>query len=167
MTPLPRRIGPRTLMKLSPRQRDTHDRALRAVRLMRDDDMPLRQAARAEGISPATVRRYVPASLEKRGGRWHARKGTRDRTPREIETISAGQCIGLITTSLSQASKLARYKQAVNYFLDEGDDIPLGEFEGAVVAGYELETDTDELQRIADAGLLDDWRIYTTRGASW
>ena len=139
MSRLPARIGPRSLAKLTTRQRETHDRALSAVRLMRDENLSLSRAARREGVSPGTVRRYVPGSLEKRSGRWHARRGYRDRTPREMETISAGQRVAIVTSNLSQASTLARYKQAVEYYLDEGDDYLLQEFEGVVVAGYELE----------------------------
>ena len=47
-----------------------------------------------------------------------------------------------------------------SYYLDEGDDSLLRPFEGVVVAGYELETDRDELERIARLGQLDDWRLY-------
>ena len=167
MARLPRRIGPRALAKLTSRQRGVHDRALRAVRLMRDENLSLTRAARTEGVSPSTVRRYVPGSLEKRTGRWRAHIGYRDRTPREIETISGGQRVAIITTNLSQASQLAKYKQAVEHYLGEGDDSLLRGFKGAVVEGYELETDLDEIDRIYELGQLEDWRLYTARRGGW
>jgi hypothetical protein len=164
---LPSRIGPRSLAKLTHRQRTTHERALSAVRLMRDDGLSLTRAASAEGIAPATVRRYVPTSLEKPHGRWLARRGYRDRTPREMETISAGQRVALTTTSLAQASLLARYKQAVEAYLGGADPSVLSPFEGVTVGGYELETDLDELDRIAGLGQLADWRLYANRSSDW
>ena len=85
-----------------------------------------------------------------------------------METISAGHRVAIMTSNLSQASTLARYKQAVEYYLDEGDDSLLQEFEGVMVGtGYELETDRDELERIAGLGQLDDWRLYTARRGGW
>jgi hypothetical protein len=57
-------------------------------------------------------------------------------------------------------SLLGGYWNAVHRFRDTGDDRDLGRFAGLVIAGYELQTDLDEIEFWAYQGQLDFVDIY-------
>ena len=58
------------------------------------------------------------------------------------------------------ASRLSRYWDAIDHYLQTGDEVPLQTFRGVRIGGVELETDPDEIDRLAVLGVLSFETIY-------
>src|SRR4051812_6019391 len=62
--------GRRDYEALGERARDAYDRAMAALRHMREEGSALTAAAQATGTSPRTVKRYAGPALSKEGTRY-------------------------------------------------------------------------------------------------
>jgi hypothetical protein len=154
------------LLALRPRQHESRNLALGALARARRENVPIRQAARAEGISLARVVRWAFPALEKRGRQYYATptdtlaRTMQMLTPRGYQTVvlhgrNAGQ----------RASVLARYHNAVKRYLETGDTTALRDFRGKVVrahnkVGYRFITDPATLDELARAGELSFETLY-------
>ena len=77
-TARPKGTRSRGLEPTSDRAFEAQNRAFHALSRMRRDGLSLRDAAREEGTTPATIRKRLPAALRKtRTGRWVATKSDR------------------------------------------------------------------------------------------
>jgi hypothetical protein len=124
-----------------------------------------RRALRAEGFTPpsyATVRTYSKG-LFRRDERDRYVVTKRDYSPRIMDAVSVRRGVerNVAIRSSNDASKISRWANALRDFLQTGDDSRLAELterEVTIRSGRAiLETDPAVLQRMADAGELDDF----------
>ena len=150
------------LDRLTARQQDERRRALRALNLMRDEQMPLSRAAREAGISTTKAQRHIGPALENRGGRYAPSKSDR-LLRRVVFNGERGQFLLDVHDSRT-ASKIAQYHAAVRNFLRTGDDRGLRRFGGKYVQSgkrrYPYITDPDLLSRLFEAGELSFEDLY-------
>jgi hypothetical protein len=113
----------------------------------------LSQAARNNGITIRTMKRYVGSELlqGRPGGRIRATKS--DRLPRYMLLPGADGPVEITARGSKDASEVARYKAAVNRFL-AGDPNALAPWRGKKIAGVELITDREILKSLAHKDLL-------------
>jgi len=127
-------------------------RALRALTDMRHG-FSLSQAARNNGITIRTMKRYVGSELlQERPGGW-IRATKSDRLPRYMQLPGADGPVEITTRRSKDASEVARYQAAVNRFL-AGDPNALAPWRGKKIAGVELITDREILKSLAHKDLL-------------
>lgn len=145
--------------KLRPDEQQARRRALDAVSLMRKDGLSLGKAAQAAGTTRAAMKRHAGPALEKdRRGGFSAKAS--DRLVRPMLVPTTGGPITLDVRDSRTASKIGAYHNAVNVYLDTGDDRALRAFRGrrgGVTVGkrfYPFITDTSILDYLADAGEL-------------
>jgi hypothetical protein len=131
---------------------------------MRREKLSLRRASREEGVSAATVLRYAGSALRKTSvGTYKARKS--DRLLRVI-ILPTSEGLAEIATLDSRAATLAgAYWNAVNRYLETGDEADLAVFRGVTVTDAQgnavpLLTDTAELERLGSAGILSFQSMY-------
>ncbi len=113
----------------------------------------LSQAARDNGVTPRTVKRYVGTALmqDRRGGRIRATKS--DRLVRYLVIPGPNGPMEITVRGSHTASEFARYKAAVNRFL-RGDADALAAWHGKKIADIEVITAGRTLKGLADKGLL-------------
>lgn len=140
------------LAKLSIRNRQARNRALRAIAAMRRG-ATLSVAAQENSVTPRTIKRYASSALvqDRPGGRVRARKS--DRLVRYLQIPGPNGPIDIAVRGSKAAIKAAKYKGAVNRFL-RGDRHALEPWRGKKIAGIELLTDGTVLADQVDKGLL-------------
>jgi len=128
------------------------ERVLGAVYAMRRG-ASLSRAARENGVTPRTVRRYASAALvqDRPGGRIRATKS--DRLIRYLVIPGPDGPREISVRGSKTASEFAKYKAAVNRFL-RGDRDAMADWHGKKIAGIELITAADTLKGLAEKGLL-------------
>jgi hypothetical protein len=134
------------------RKLKTRNRALRALSAIRRG-VTLSQAARENGVTARTIKRYAGAALvqDRPGGRIRATKS--DRLVRYLEIPGPDGPIEISVRGSKAASEVARYKAAVNRFL-AGDRNALAEWHGKKLSGIELVTTGNTLKGLAERDLL-------------
>jgi hypothetical protein len=142
-----RHIIPRNELETEARKR-----ALRAIAAMRRG-VTLSRAARTNGVTPRTVRRYAGAALvqERPGARIRARKS--DRLARYLQIPGPNGPIEITARGSKQASEFAKYQAAVNRLL-RGERNALADWHGKKIAGIQLVTNADTLVAQARNELL-------------
>jgi hypothetical protein len=136
----------------------------RIVTTMRSEDVSLRRAAREEGVSPATVLRHAKGALRKTSrGTYKARKS--DHLLRVLVIPTPDGLAEIATRDSRAATLVAEYWNAVNQFLETGEDADLARFRGVSIVNAQgktvkLLTDLDELERLGSAGVLSFQSIY-------
>ena len=149
-------ISRRPARTKSEQQRAARGRAFRALSLKREKPgISLSQAAREEGTTVGTIRKYAPSTVYREGGRgrWNVKKS--DRLRRDMPLITNAGVEWVTTNSSRQASLLGRYNNDVHFALERDDDDVLLQYRGVVVGGYELETDLEVLWERRERGELD------------
>jgi hypothetical protein len=141
-----------TLSKLPARSREARQRAIRALAAIRRG-MSISHAARENQVTPRTIKRYAGSALvqARRGGRIRAAKN--DHIVRPLTVAGPRGPIDIDVNSLKTASEFAKYKAAVNRWL-EGDANALADWRGKRIAGIDLVTDGKLLKELADKDLL-------------
>jgi hypothetical protein len=131
---------------------EARDRALRALADMRDG-ASISRAARGNGVTVRTIKRYVGAALvqERPGG--HIRATKNDRLVRYIQLPGHDGPVDIAVRGSRTASKAANYKAAVNRWL-RGDRNALNEWQGQKIAGVDLITDPKALVALERKELL-------------
>ena len=111
------------------------------------------RAARENGVTPRTIKRYAGSALfqDRPGGRIRATKS--DRLVRYLQVPGPNGPMEISVRGSKAASEIANYKAAVNRFL-RGDRNALAKWHGKRIAGVELATDARVLIDQADKGLL-------------
>jgi hypothetical protein len=139
--------------KLSARSESSRDRAFAALRAMRHG-ASISRAARENGITPRTVKRYLGTELlqDRPGGRIRATKSDQRIRYLQIPDDPTGSK-EIKVRGPKAASEVARYKAAVNRFLS-GDPSALKEWHGKKIAGHALLTDENTLKALAAKDLL-------------
>jgi hypothetical protein len=147
-----RRARKRQAGRLSKRSQSAREHVLNAISAMRRG-ASLSRAARENGVTPRTIRRYAGKALvqERPGGRIRAAKA--DRLVRYLVIPGPDGPREISPRGSKAASEFAKYKGAVNRFL-RGDGDALAEWYGKKIAGIELITSGSTLKNLADKGLL-------------
>jgi hypothetical protein len=147
-----RRSAQMSIAKNAGRSELARERALRALAAIRRG-ATLSLAARENGVTPRTIKRYVGTALvqSRRGGRIRALKS--DRLVRYLVTPGPHGPMQITVRGSRTASEFAKYKAAVNRFL-RGDRDAMAPWHGKKIAGIELITAGGTLKSIADKGLL-------------
>jgi hypothetical protein len=102
------------LAHLSPRERVQRQRALSVVSESRRGKGSLTKLARAERISPRTVRRAT-GTFRKKGGRWVPTKS--DRIQRWLKSYEDGRRVEVLIDDSRTATLLSKYAHAVSQYL--------------------------------------------------
>ena len=123
------------------------DRSVRAIWDMRHG-VSLSQAARNNGVSKETIKKYVGSALlqDRPGGRIRATKS--DRYVRYLQIPGLHGPVEITAHGSKEANRAAAYKAAVNRFL-AGDLNALASWHGKKIAGIELITDGPTLKGLA------------------
>jgi len=149
--------------RLSKREEAARNRALHALAAMRHG-VSLSRAARENGVAARTIKRYAASALvqARPGGRIQATKS--DRLVRYLQIPGPSGSVEIKVRGSKAASKLARYKSAVNRFL-RGDRDALAEWHGKKIAGIELITASGTLTSLAEKDLLP-YSLYRSMSGS-
>lgn len=147
----------RELGRLRPAEQRARGRALEALNLMRRDGLPLEQAAGQAHTTPNAVLRYAGSALTKeQRGRYEATPY--DRLARSMTFYTDRGRTTLEVRDSRSASRIGKYMNAVDHYLNTGDDYQLRAFHGQSVRvdklAYPFITDTDVLDTLAGAGEL-------------
>lgn len=135
--------------------KEAYRQSLDVLHRMRQGES-LYEAARAEHVSPDTVRRYVGAALVREpGGRYRAKPT--DRLARRMMFLDSHGMIMVEPANSREASKLAQYWAAVDHYLVTGDAARLWRFRRQrlrVTGKIQLPflTSLEEIYRLARAG---------------
>jgi hypothetical protein len=148
-------------------QPDRQRRILDAIALKRrQPNISMTEAARRSGTTLKTIRRWAGTALETRDGRLTVR--ATDRIARDLRFLTEkGQIVVRVTNS-RDATRVARYNNAVRRFLLHGDVGELRRFHGKTLrvrgAQHAFVTDPRILNRLARAGEVHFLDIYATPG---
>ena len=131
------------LAHLSRRERSQRERSLRVLSEVRRGKGSLTKLARAEHVSPRTVRKATGA-FRKRGGRWAPTR--RDRIQRWMKSYENGRRIEVPIDDSRTATLLSKYAHAVNEYVLTRDPEVFRPFRGvtyrdAFGAEHTFETD--------------------------
>jgi hypothetical protein len=150
------------------RRQRSQQKAAHVLSAMRIDGTSLHQAAREQGVSPKTVLRHAGAALRKTPrGTYKAR--ARDTMLRVLILPTPGGPAEIATRDSRSATTVGEYWNAVQLFLQTGDDIELRRFHGHYITdaggkAVPLLTDLDELERLGAAGVLSFESLYAKAG---
>lgn len=158
MSPRRRTRSPERLESQLARQR-----ALDALRQMREEGKSLTQAAWAAQTTPRTVHKYVAPALRKTPvGRYVPTRS--DRLTRQLRFLTPDGVISLNVRGSRTASETARYWTAVDRYLRTGLTDALEEFKGRTIrigkAAHPFVTDPGTLDRLANAGQVSFEDLY-------
>jgi hypothetical protein len=141
------------LAKLSSRSLEARNRALHALTAIRHG-ASLVDAAKAEGVSQRTIRKYVGSSLRQDHAGGRIRAVPRDKFTRYLQ-IPGQQADGPVQVAAKgsrEATELAAYVNARAAFLRSGDESVLRPFRGKKIGGHILVTDPKLLTALAEQG---------------
>lgn len=146
------------------RRQDAWTKTAHVLSQMRGSHVSLRRAALEFNVDPRTVVLLAGRDLRKTtSGRYKARSSD---TVLRVLVIPTPRGLAEIATRDSDASTLvAEYWNAVQLFLDTGDETALRRFRGKSVLDatgrrVPLLTDLDELERLGSAGVLSFESVY-------
>lgn len=143
---------------------DEWNRINHVISRMRADGVSLRQAAREFEISPRKVIRLAGSALRKRAnGRYAAR--AQDTRLRVMVVLTPEGLQEIVLRDSQQASRLAEYWDAVQRYVQRGDDSALRKFRGQHITDGSGEkilllTAVAELDLQANAGNLSFESLY-------
>jgi hypothetical protein len=159
--------SPKTAAEFFARSAEFQDqwtRMTHVISKMRADEVSLARAARDFGLDPRTVTRWGNSALKKSpSGRYVTKK--RDRLLRVLLLPTGYGTRELATRDSRQASKVAEYWDAVQRYLQRGDDSALRNFRGVRIRAASgesipLMTEPEELDRLGNAGVLSFESLY-------
>jgi hypothetical protein len=139
-------------------------RALTAIR----HGASLADAAKAEGVSGRTIRKYVGSALRQDHAGGRIRAVRRDKFTRYLQ-IPGQDASGLTQVAAKgsrEATELAAYVNARSEFLRSGDELVLRPFRGKKIGGHTLVTDPKLLTTLAEQGESFD-QLYSSLAAWW
>ena len=142
------------------------ERMFESIQLMRSKDYSLTRAAREAHTTPETVRKYGRSALTRsKNGRYAATSS--DRMTRRVWMLTTNGKEEASFRGSKAASLVAQYMIAVDRFSTTGDTRPLAAFEGQVIRSgkktFPFITDTEVLERLANAGEISFERLYVRR----
>ena len=141
----------RGLALTSDRSFEAKVRAFRSIARMRHDRLSLAQAAREEGTTPATVRKYLPAALrQSKAGRWAATKS--DRYVRLLSLPGPYGPVMVRARGSEEARFASAYLASLGRWSRHEKAYELAPFHGKKIGDFELVTSSRTLGALRDAG---------------
>jgi hypothetical protein len=138
---------------VSDRAFEAKQRSFHAIAGMRHDDLSLDAAAREEGTTIATVKKYLPATLRKsRTGHWVVTK-----SDNYVRLLSLPGPHGPVTVRVrgsKEAQFASAYLASVKRWGKTRKSYELAPFHGKKVGDFQLITASRTLRALEDAGLL-------------
>lgn len=146
------------------RAQESTNKTAHVLSQMRAEGSSLRKAARENAVSPQTVRRYAGSAL-RRGATGRYKAQPRDSILRVLVIPTPGGLAEIATRDSRAATMVAEYWNAVQLFLQTGDDSDLRPFRGKFITDAQgnqicFLTDLDELERLGSAGVLSFESLY-------
>lgn len=166
-SPRKRVVIPRTLkqyLAMSPQSQDRWTRVTHVISKMRAEDISLQKASREYGIDPRTVVRLGRPALRKgANGRYNAKASDRLLRVLVIPTREGLREVALRDSR--QASQIAEYANAVQKYLQTGDDSALRKLKRRSITDatgkrVRLLMDLEEIDRLGSAGVLSFESLY-------
>jgi hypothetical protein len=162
-----RQRAPRSLQEfdaLPQRSQDAWNLAAHVISEMRSHNTPLYPAAEKFGIDPRKVKLLGGSALRRRPNGRYAAKAS-DQLVRVVRIPEYGGLREIVTRGSRETTRLSKYYEAVDLFLDTGDSSSLEEFKGQTITTAQGErvpflTDLDELERLGAAGVLSFESLY-------
>jgi hypothetical protein len=163
MCDMPRRpaliSGRKAWNALTSSGRIAYDRALDALAHMRSDGFSLTRASKEVGTTPATVKKYAGAALQRTPvGRLVAKPS--DRFYRRMTVVTPNGPTLVEIRGSRTASMVGKHANAVRKFVETGDSSDLKAFRDKRVGGQPLATDPEKLRQLARRGEVDFEDIY-------
>jgi DNA-binding CsgD family transcriptional regulator len=150
-------------IRRSEREVQSRERSLRVLRRTRYGES-LTQAARAEHVKPATVRKYLRKQFRQvgPGKRWVPTKSDSLTMTMNILT-PLGRTSAPVRGS-HERTRQGQYEVALRKWRngEPGAEAELAAFEGIMVGGHPLITDVKLLATLEDAGVLDFEELYSS-----
>jgi hypothetical protein len=146
------------------RKRESLQKSAHVLSAMRTEGISLHAASREHRVSPRTVQRHAGPALRKTfRGTYKARKS--DQLLRVLILPTPSGLAEIATMDSRAATIVAEYWNAVNLYLETGDDGDLARFRGQSITDAQgnavpLLTDLDELERLGSAGVLSFQSLY-------
>jgi len=146
-------------------QAEARARALATLALMRREKFSLAAAAKLERTSPRTVKRYAGSALRRRGPRGRYVAKPTDRLLRVLVIPTREGLREIAVRSSREASQIAQYENAIQRYLQTGDDLPLRKFRRRHIIDANRKripffTDRKQLDRLGSAGVLSFESLY-------
>ncbi len=159
--------APRSLQEfdaLASRSQDAWNLTAHVISEMRSHDTPLYAAADKFDIDPRTVKRLAGSGLRRRPNGRYAAKAS-DQLIRVVRFPERGGLREIVTRGSRETTRLSKYYEAVDLFLDTGDASALAQFKGQAITTAQGErlpflTDLDDLERLGAAGVLSFESLY-------
>lgn len=142
----------RNVIPRNEREMQARNRALHALAAMRHG-ASISRAARENGVTPRTIKRYAGPALVQDRPRGRIRATKSDRLVRYLQIPGLHGPIEVTVRGSKAATEVAKYKGAVNRFL-RSERNALADWHGRQIAGVELITAGNTLIDQADKGLL-------------
>jgi hypothetical protein len=150
------------------RQTLAHEKALRSLRLMREEGLSLSAATRREHIKQNTFLRHVGSAVHRSGpGKpWKASKS--DSLSARMRILTPQGPVFDVVRGLRERKLLASYEKALRKFRagEDGAEKELSVFRGLTVGGRILVTDLNLLVQLEEAGQLDFDSLYFSVGGA-
>ena len=142
------------------------ERMFEAIQLMRNKGCSLTRAAREAHTTTETVRKYGRSALKRsKNGRYAA--AASDRLTRRVWFLTQAGKVEVSVRGSRAASRVAEHSSAVHQYLKTGDSRLLDAFQGQVIRArnqtHFFLTDTEALERLANAGEVSFERLYVRR----
>jgi hypothetical protein len=126
---------------------------------MRHNGLSIDAAAREEGTTPATLKKYLPAALRRsKSGRWVATKS--DRYVRLLSLPGPHGPVIVRARGSKEAQFASAYLASLSRWTRTEKPYELASFHGKKVGGFELITASRTLKALGDAGLLQIDSLY-------
>jgi hypothetical protein len=139
---------------------EAHKRAFHALARMHEG-LSLDAAAREEGTTSATVKKYLPKALRRsRTGKWLARKN--DSYLRSLRLPGVHGPVTVFARGYQEAKFASAYLASLTRWSRHEKAYELAPFHGKSVGGYELLTASRTLLALRDAGLLHLENLYAS-----
>jgi hypothetical protein len=139
------------LAELTAGSHEARNRALHALTAIRHG-ASLAEAAKAEGVSQRTIRKYVGSALRQDHAGGRIRAVPRDRFTYYLQIPGPDGPIQVTAKGSKEATELGAYVNARAAFLRSGDESTLRRFQGKKIGGHALVTDPKLLTAQAEQG---------------
>jgi hypothetical protein len=162
---------PRTALQyhaLPEKSKKALKRSLKVISKMRSQNTSLQKASMDFGTKPETVKRWLGSALEKRNGRFAAKRTDTLLRP-AMRILTPDGVREIIVRGSRNASLLSEHSAAVQNYLATGDYAGLAKLNAKsikTVDGTEIPLLTDRalLKRLGSAGVLSFESLYTRIG---
>ena len=146
------------------RKQDGWTQMTHVITKMRTDNVSLQQASREYKLDPRTVVRLGGSALRKRANGRYAPKPS-DRLLRVLVILTPEGPREIALRDSRQASEVAKHWDAVQRYLQKGDDSVLPRFRHIRISDAKgvrvrLLTDVEEIDRFGNAGVLSFESLY-------